>query len=201
MSAPGRLETVFVTASAAGFLNGWIDFNRNGDLRHDRAALHRQGGRRRRQPADLHRAHRARRSSPGRAIARFRLTSAAGQATSPVGTAPNGEVEDYARTLFDPAAAALSQCPVGSQPQQVSIIQNPSFETRTQDFVNSSAELDQLREELVRLPPHRRPVPRVPPPTFDSGPAASSMPFRAGADGYGFLGGHTTQIAGDNDVG
>ena len=32
VTASGRLETVYVTASAAGFLNGWIDFDRDGDF-------------------------------------------------------------------------------------------------------------------------------------------------------------------------
>ena len=190
VTTPGRLETVYVAASAAGFLNGWIDYNRDGDfdaaeqLFTDKAVT-----------AGVNRLTYTVPTGPafvqGASFARFRLTSAAGQATSPTGPAPNGEVEDYARQLFDPQATALDQCPVGSQPQQVTIVQNPSFETRTGNFVNTSANSINFATNWYDAHPSGGQY-YVFSPTFDSGPAESTMPFRAGADGYGFLGGHTS---------
>ncbi len=192
VSVSGRLETVYVTSSAAGFLNGWIDFDRNGTFDTTERIF-----------ADRPVTASANKLTytvpsgaavvPGQSYARFRLTSAAGQATSPTGPAPNGEVEDYPRTLVDAQQLALSQCPAGSQPQAVSIIQNPSFETRTQDFAyNGSARTINFAKNWYDSHPTGGQY-FLFRPDFDSGPAESTTwPWRAGADGYGFLGGHTS---------
>ena len=176
----------------AGFLNGWIDFNRDGDFDEgservfsDRAVV-----------TGVNRLTYSVPDEPafvgGDTAARFRLTSAAGQATSPTGNAPNGEVEDYLRTLYDAEAAALAECPRGSFPTPVGIIQNQSFENRTGPFVNSGS------PNTINFAEHwfdkhtaggQYLLFR---PDFDSGPPESATwPWRAGADGYGFLGGHS----------
>ncbi len=190
VTASGRLETVYVTASAAGFLNGWIDFDRDGDFDsiervfNDTALV--AGVNRRTYLVPTGATFEA-----GPSYARFRITAAAGQVTSPNGAAPTGEVEDYARTLFDPQATALNQCPAGSQPQPVTVIQNPSFETYTGTFANtSSAATINFSQNWFDAHTTGGQY-HVFSPTFDSGPVESTMPFRAGADGYGFLGGHT----------
>ncbi|MFC5729543.1 MULTISPECIES: GEVED domain-containing protein [Nocardioides] len=192
VSVPGRLETVYVTSSAAGFVNGWIDFDRDGEfdggveqILSDRAVT-----------AGVNRlTYTVPEGSAfvgGETTARFRLTSAAGVATSPTGSAPDGEVEDHARTLFDAGAFALEQCPRGSVPVPVGIVQNRSFESYERQFQNStSANTINWAEHWYDSHPSGGQY-YVLSPSFDSGPAASVMPFRAGADGYGFLGGHSS---------
>ena len=191
VSVPGRLETVFVTASAAGFLNGWIDFDRDGDfdggverIFSDRAVT-----------TGVNRLTYTVPDEPdfvgGQTFARFRLSGSASQVTTPTGAAPNGEVEDYARTLFDAEGEALEQCPRGSFPRPVGIIQNPSFEDYEQEFSNGSANTINNAEHWFDAHPTGGQY-YVFSPAFDSGPAESVMPFRAGADGYGFLGGHSS---------
>lgn len=191
VSLPGRLETVFVTASAAGYLNAWIDYNRNGAFDAAERVFADQplsAGRttlRYNVPGDTD-------IVPGDSYARFRITSATGQATTPIGPAPDGEVEDYTRSLVDAPALVLQQCPAGSVPVPVSIIQNPSFESRTGNFSNSgAANTINFAENWFDRHTTGGQYYVMNPPTFDSGPAEATMPTRAGADGYGFLGGHT----------
>ena len=190
VSVPGRLETVYVTSSAAGFLNGWIDFNRDGDfdapeqIFTDRAVV--SGVNRLTYTVPTGTA-----LVPGDTSARFRLSSAIGQSTTPTGLAPNGEVEDYRRSLFDAAQEALEQCPRGSVPVPVGIIQNASLEDWERTFTNTSANSINNAEHWFDSHPSGGQY-YVFSPSFDSGPAASVMPFRAGADGYGFLGGHSS---------
>ena len=191
VSVPGRLETVFVTASAAGVLNGWIDFDRDGtfgaaeQIFDDRAVV----------LGDNRLTYTVPTGSdfePGDTFARFRLTSATGQADTPTGVAPNGEVEDYRRVLFDAEQEALEQCPRGSIPVPVGIIQNASLEDWEQTF-NNNTSANTINHAEHWFDSHATGGQYyVFSPTFDSGPAASVMPFRAGADGYGFLGGHTS---------
>ena len=75
----------------------------------------------------------------------------------------------------------------------MSIIQNPSFETRTQDFAyNGSARTINFAKNWYDSHPTGGQY-FLFRPDFDSGPAESTTwPWRAGADGYGFLGGHTS---------
>ena len=131
---------------------------------------------------------------PGQSYARFRLTSAAGQASSPTGCGAQRRGRGLSRARWSTRQQlALSQCPAGSQPQAVSIIQNPSFETRTQDFAyNGSARTINFAKNWYDSHPTGGQY-FLFRPDFDSGPAESTTwPWRAGADGYGFLGGHTS---------
>ena len=185
---PGRLETVFVTASGAGFLNGWIDFNRDGDfdapekIFTDRAVISGvnrltynvprrplfAGGHQRPIPAHL------------------------GYRPVDVAHRPRAERRGggLRRILFDAAQEALDQCPRGSIPVPIGIIQNASLEDWERTFTNSSANTINNAEHWFDSHPSGGQY-YVFSPAFDSGPAASVMPFRAGADGYGFLGGHS----------
>lgn len=93
---PGKLARITVTASAAGVLDAWMDFNGNGTWEH--LAEHVFGG-------SVTVSAGANNLSftvpPGAAagptFARFRLSSAGG--LLPTGLAPDGEVEDYAVTI------------------------------------------------------------------------------------------------------
>ena len=87
----GRPATITVTASAAGVLNAWIDFNSNGQfdagehIASDRPLNAGANALVINVPAN----------ATGVMVSRFRLTAAAGQASTPTGVAANGEVEDY----------------------------------------------------------------------------------------------------------
>ena len=103
--------TVTVNASAAGFVNGWIDFNQDGDWddpgEHVMANVAVIGGDNSLQipvPAD---------AVPGGAWSRFRLTGTAGY--GPGGLAPDGEVEDYLLTISDPIAELTGTVPDGEE--------------------------------------------------------------------------------------
>jgi hypothetical protein len=102
-----------VVASAAGKLDAWIDFNRNGvfDVS-DRIAdsLPLVAGKNNVTfvvPPT---------ASLGATYARFRISSAGG--LGPIGPAADGEVEDYALTLMAPAASTASLVPDPMNPTQ-----------------------------------------------------------------------------------
>lgn len=101
---PGLFTKVDVTASAAGWLNGWIDYNGNGSwadageqvfsaiplvagVNNERILVPRRGVR------------------PGRTYARFRFTSTMSVPFD--GPADDGEVEDYLIVIRQPAALHL----------------------------------------------------------------------------------------------
>ena len=95
----GTSVAVTVTSSGAGFVNGWVDFNADGDwddageqVFKDQPVVAGANGLQIAVPAG---------ATLGSTFARFRLTGGAGY--SYVGLAPNGEVEDYQLTVADPA--------------------------------------------------------------------------------------------------
>ncbi|WP_309104193.1 CshA/CshB family fibrillar adhesin-related protein, partial [Microbacterium sp.] len=195
VSVPGRNETVWVNASAAGFLNAWIDFNSNGTFD--------QGERIADDTPVVAGANQITyvvpegdEFVPGTSFARFRISAGAGQVTGPTGVVTNGEVEDYTRELFDAPGEALELCVDGTEPVPVSLIQNPSFENRTGNFANTSAASTiGYAEHWSDSHPSGGQY-HVFAPDFDSGPAAGTQPVRAGAEGYGFEGGHSATLGG-----
>jgi len=92
---PGQPYQIVVSASIAGYLNAWIDFNGNGafdageQIATDQPLNAGSNSLPFTAPAS---------ATPfaGTLYSCFRFTSGAGQATTPTGIAPNGEVEDYA---------------------------------------------------------------------------------------------------------
>ncbi|WP_426247228.1 GEVED domain-containing protein [Nocardioides sp. LHG3406-4] len=89
----GVQNDIAVESSSAGFLNAWVDFNQDGDfadagerIASDRAVTAGPNAITMTVPAT---------ASQGATFARFRLTTQAGTATTPLGAAPDGEVEDY----------------------------------------------------------------------------------------------------------
>lgn len=112
------------------------------------------------------------------------------------GTYTNGPGNVTETGLNPPADTTLTvempvQCAPGGTLVPVDLIQNPSFESRTQDFQNSAA--NSINYATGWHDSHSTGGQyHVFSPTFDSGPAAGSMPIRAGADGYGFMGGHSS---------
>ena len=95
----GANVAVTVTSSGAGFVNGWVDFNQDGDwddageqVFADTAVVAGPNGLQITVPAG---------ATLGDTMARFRLTASAGY--SYFGLAPNGEVEDYQLSIVDPA--------------------------------------------------------------------------------------------------
>ncbi|MBC7262677.1 MAG: hypothetical protein H5T63_11780, partial [Chloroflexi bacterium] len=88
---PGRSATITVTASVTGYLNAWVDFNGNGSfdageqMALDTPLVVGANAITFLVPA----------TATGVEYSRFRFTTGSGQATTPIGFAPNGEVEDY----------------------------------------------------------------------------------------------------------
>lgn len=90
---PGTAVDITVNASADGYLNAWFDWNNNGSLGDagetiftDEPLTAGNNTLTINIPAGI---------SPASLYARFRFTSATGQATTPTGQAPDGEIEDY----------------------------------------------------------------------------------------------------------
>ena len=95
----GTIVNVSVTSSGAGVVNGWIDFNQDGDwddpgehVLMDQPVVAGVNNLQVAVPSG---------ASLGSTFARFRLTKYAGYAY--FGLAPNGEVEDYQLSVIDPA--------------------------------------------------------------------------------------------------
>ncbi|MBC7233671.1 MAG: DUF11 domain-containing protein [Chloroflexi bacterium] len=88
---PGRSARITVTASTAGYLNAWVDFNGNGafdageQIALDTPLVAGANAITFLVPAN----------ATGVEYSRFRFTTGSGQATTPTGFAPNGEMEDY----------------------------------------------------------------------------------------------------------
>ncbi|MFT3830525.1 MAG: Ig-like domain-containing protein [Opitutaceae bacterium] len=107
-----RTATLTVSANSAGYLNAWIDWNRDGDFADggeticaDRLLTSGANSIAVPVPATL---------SAGASFARFRITTAAAVATTPTGAAPDGEVEDYAVTLAEtPAVGSVTLTDLG----------------------------------------------------------------------------------------
>ena len=100
----GTNVAVTVTSSGAGFVNGWVDFNADGDwddageqVFKDQPVVAGANGLQISVPAG---------ATLGSTFARFRLTGSAGY--SYFGLAPSGEVEDYQLTVADPAPDAAA---------------------------------------------------------------------------------------------
>ncbi|MDZ7370762.1 MAG: GEVED domain-containing protein, partial [candidate division KSB1 bacterium] len=94
----GQTQSIVVVASGSGYLNAWIDFNRDGDWNDAGEQIFTNtaltAGARVLTftvPAN---------ASIGDTYARFRLSTQVG--LSPAGTAPDGEVEDYKVTIVAP---------------------------------------------------------------------------------------------------
>ncbi|MEZ5332198.1 MAG: GEVED domain-containing protein [Thermoanaerobaculia bacterium] len=91
----GETGQVTVTASAAGELDAWIDFNGDGDFGDsgEKLVFTDGGGSSLAAGANVKTFAVPTSATPGISYARFRLTSAG--IASPIGLAPDGEVEDY----------------------------------------------------------------------------------------------------------
>lgn len=115
----GQANSVSVTASSAGFLNAWIDWNQDGDwndvgeqIASNQAVV---------AGANTLSVTPTTGSPHGATYARFRLTSAPPASPSPLGVAADGEVEDYRVSLVMPKP--VGTCAAG--------IQNGGFENPT----------------------------------------------------------------------
>ncbi len=97
-------NTIVITASVAGFVNGWIDFDQSGVFDTSERVF-----------ADTVVAAGVNTFTisvpsstiPGLTYARFRFTTQSGMATSPSGIAANGEVEDYSVKVTNPLASSV----------------------------------------------------------------------------------------------
>lgn len=111
---PGALADITVTASAAGFLHAWVDFDQDGtwdsgdeEVFTNQALAAGANSLSFTVPSD---------AVAGQTYARFRFDSG-GVATTPAGAAPDGEVEDY-RFAVEPVAdlAILKSGPSSATP-------------------------------------------------------------------------------------
>lgn len=102
----GRPATIVVTASAAGMLDAWIDYNRDGIFQ---AQEHIFGGVSQAVAAGANTLTITvpATAAEGATYARFRLSSAGGLA--PTGLAPDGEVEDYRVEILTPPQLTSAQ--------------------------------------------------------------------------------------------
>ncbi len=101
----GQTAQIIVMASGDGFLNAWIDFSHQSDLGWNTPAEHVLID----QPVvagfNVINVNIPANAELGTSFARFRLTSAEGQALTPTGSAPDGEVEDYQVTIAEPTTS------------------------------------------------------------------------------------------------
>ncbi len=133
-----QVQTSTITATVAGaggYLQGWIDFNGDGDFADagEQVATNLQDG----GALDTNATAGTVAFTvnvPATAVttqtfARFRWASTAGLDST--AAANDGEVEDYALTISPPNAddQAIATCPVGTVAVPVNLIQNPSFES------------------------------------------------------------------------
>jgi len=90
---PGQSVNIQITAGVDGYLNAWIDFNNDGDFNDidENIANDLQLNTGTNQLLIDEVPY----GTTGPVKSRFRFTSGTGEATSPYGVAPNGEVEDY----------------------------------------------------------------------------------------------------------
>ncbi|NKQ35254.1 MAG: isopeptide-forming domain-containing fimbrial protein [Chloroflexi bacterium] len=90
---PGASVDITVTASTAGYLNAWFDWNNDGDVLDAGENVFTD------QPlnagANVLTINVPAGISPASLYSRFRFTSGMNEATNPDGQAPNGEIEDY----------------------------------------------------------------------------------------------------------
>lgn len=176
----GREETVWVTADVAGTVSLSIDFDRDGALEPSEAVVTDQ-------PVT---------AGVNRVV--YTVPTGAAFVAGPgalarVTSQPDGATTEVLRELYEAETASLADCPVGTEPVPVSVIQNPSFESREQNFANSSAaNTINFAEDWFDRHATGGQYLFFDPPTFDSGPVAGTMPVRAGADGQAFLGGHSS---------
>ena len=146
---PGTNVAVTVTSSGIGFVNGWVDFNADGDwddvgeqVFHDTPVVAGANNLQIMIPAG---------AALGGTFARFRLTGSGGY--SYFGLAPSGEVEDYQLAVVDPApdsSAAFGQEPssIASEtsvsrrvpPNRLFAIPAPAFATFDDPLVQFSTE-------------------------------------------------------------
>jgi len=111
-AAAPHTASLTVTASAAGRLDAWIDFNANGAFDDASERITAAGGTAVVAGANLLSVTIPAGAAVGASFARFRLSTAGG--LLPVGTASDGEIEDYALTLASDAGANVAiQLPAG----------------------------------------------------------------------------------------
>ena len=123
----GSSVAVTVTSSGAGFVNGWVDFNQDGDwddageqVFSDQPVVAGPNGLQISVPAG---------ATLGSTFARFRLTGSAGY--SYFGLAPSGEVEDFQMTVADAASDSSADMVSASSTllSRVFAIPAPTFTT------------------------------------------------------------------------
>lgn len=122
--APGFSVRLPVLAPQGGFLNMWLDTDRNGSFESserffaDQALTIGTNNLFMTVPET---------AGVGSTFMRFRITEAAGQVTSPIGTAVNGEVEDHQATVYSPVVFGLSSSNVAENSPIGTPIGNFSF--------------------------------------------------------------------------
>ncbi|WP_229663328.1 CshA/CshB family fibrillar adhesin-related protein, partial [Microbacterium album] len=193
---PGQPTTVTVSATndtaEPATLVGWIDLNGDGSFDNgaERVIVGVPAGS---GTADYVLTFPATATVPPETYARFRLFPGDLDPADalPTGPAAAGEVEDYT-AVFAPQV----QCGPGGTLVPVDLITNPSFESRTGDFVNPGMSSINYATGWHDSHPWGGQY-HVFSPTFDSGPGPELMPVRTAADGYGFMGGHSAEGAGE----
>ncbi|MFK7802575.1 MAG: SdrD B-like domain-containing protein [Anaerolineae bacterium] len=100
--SPGQTAIITVTAGTSGFLNGWFDFDADGTLDSVDVVSGPGAGGTLNEVSLTAGTYAIEISVPitttsvDTIYSRFRFTDGTGQANSPIGTAPSGEIEDYA---------------------------------------------------------------------------------------------------------
>ena len=163
----GTSVAVTVTSSGAGFVNGWVDFNADGDwddageqVFKDQPVVAGPNGRQISVPAG---------ATLGSTFARFRLTGSAGY--SYFGLAPSGEVGDYQLTVADPApdaAAAADENLAHSEPTPFSSLLDRLFAIPVLAF--TTFEHPASLFSIGKPPPHRQTLRKMTRHASPSGP-------------------------------
>lgn len=139
---PGLSNSVAVNASVSGFVSAWIDANKNGSfadageqMLNDQAVISGTNTLTFTTPGA---------TAAGTTYMRFRFSSQRGVANTPIGAAPDGEVEDYKVQVEEPGLAVGNSAPISYTEQAAPVAIAPNLSLT----LNPSNQLSAARIEI-----------------------------------------------------
>lgn len=151
-AVPSLPLRVNVSAPLGGFLNVWLDNDRDGTFSNSERLVSDQvlvSGSNTLFPVVPVT------TTPGPSFIRFRITENAGEVTVPFGVAPNGEVEDYSISLLSPATFDISanavpeNAALGTVIGDFSVAATPGFSPYTYTLIDGLGSTDNSAFSIV----------------------------------------------------